>query len=363
MLGRVDETACSGVLCQCDWDEQSCRWLHSSAPSFCEKSFDIQCTQFSSQQLLGDICRSVLLPDVVDARHFQVSEQGLANCVWALAKLGGGSEPQLFTALFGALSSKLSRFSSAELSMTAWGLARLPVLPPPLLLEGMEAAVQGQLPSCSGQHTATILAAFARLRHQPSSTWMAEALQQCSTLAHSGAMNLLDAAQVLWACAMLGRQPGEEVLQQLLQLQEQHMSSAKEQELGQSVWALVALQCSPSPAWLSAFEARCAQLMEPPQPMCLLTLSSVLMGLARLRHRPSDLWLDRAEASAALLAEVDDVTKQRVQCHAAIQRVLNHYRHGGSLDAPKAAEAEEVVTAGDEVVLPKQLGYGDSYGW
>ncbi len=158
--------------------------------------------------------------------------------------------------------------------MTAWGLAQLPALPPPLLLEGLEAAVQGQLPSCSTQHTATILAAFAQLRHQPGEGWLREALQHCAQLADGSALGFLDAAQVLWALAMMGCQPGEPLLPRLLQQQVQLMGASKQQELGQSVWALSQLQASPGQAWLQAFEARSEALLEPAEGMCLLSLSS-----------------------------------------------------------------------------------------
>jgi hypothetical protein len=263
--------------------------------------------------------------------------------------MGARPEPLMSTALFAALSAKLARFSAQELSMTAWGLAQLPALPPPLLLEGLEAAVQGQLPSCSAQHTATILAAFARLRHQPSEGWLREALQHCAQLADGGALGFLDAAQVLWALAMMGCQPGEPLLPRLLQQQVQLMGAAKQQELGQSVWALSQLQASPGQAWLQAFEARSEALLEPAEGMCLLSLSSMLTGLARLGHTPGQRWLAKAEAAAALAAEVDDKTRRREQCSAAVQRALAHFRHGAPLDPPAAgARVQQLQAAGAE---------------
>jgi hypothetical protein len=278
-----------------------------------------------------------------------------------MAKLGARPEPATSAALFAALSSKLARFSSQELSMTAWGLAQLPALPPPLLLEELEAAVQGQLPSCSAQHTATILAAFARLRHQPGERWLSEALQHCGQLAGRGTLGLVDTAQVLWALAMMGRQPGEQLLQRLLHRQVHLMGSAKQQELGQSVWALSQLRCSPGQAWLLAFEARSEALLDPEEAVCLLSLSSMLTGLARLGHAPGEGWLAKAEAAAELAAEVDDRTRRREQCSAAVQRALSHFRHGTLLDPPAGAKAEEQLTAGDEVSMPKPLSSGDSY--
>jgi hypothetical protein len=171
-------------------------------------------------------------------------------------------------------------------------------------------------------------------------------------------MGFLDAAQVLWALAMMGCQPGQQLLQQQVLL----MGSSKQQELGQSVWALSRLQASLGQAWLQAFEARSEALLETTEAMCLLSLSSVLTGLARLGHTPGQGWLAKAEAAAALAAEVDDRTRRREQCSAAVQRALAHFRHCTPLEPPAAGlRGEELLTPGDEVLMPKPVCSGDSY--
>lgn len=284
---------------------------------------------------------------LVRERITQMDPRGIANLVWAIARLtaldspgvglrGEGSRvPVTVSALLQASHSlHLGSFSTQQLTNMLWAVASLdPHLHSSIIPEGwtvrMLSAVQLQMTKCSGQSLSNAVWASVRLGHHPNPAWFAAFTQQTHAVAlsqglcHQSLANILTSltalppattaaipahwwadilssstphistfdpqslANTVWACARLGITPPSDWTAAYSQASSRVMHSFTPQQLSSCVWACAKLQCGQKPRWVSrALDAAQPRLREyNDQALAMLS-----WALSRLGAKPSAEW-------------------------------------------------------------------------
>ena len=101
----------------------------------------------------------------------QMGFQGLANTLWAVARLGFRPSSEWLAASCEVATTQLPSAKAAELSMLLQAYAKLGYLLPKELLQGLEAATQQQVGALRFVETANVLWSFAQLRVVPGVGW------------------------------------------------------------------------------------------------------------------------------------------------------------------------------------------------
>ncbi|GLI62445.1 hypothetical protein VaNZ11_005067 [Volvox africanus] len=273
----------------------------------------------------------------------------LSMCLFALLRLGVRPEPAWMDAFLGQVYRKLPYMNEVQVATIPWVVAKMSYRPQACWVERMLAAAAGQLSCFSPRHLCQLLWAVAAMGYTPESVWMARWLEKARGCFRTSDGRTLSA--LAWAVARLGHRPERMWLQELCEHLARRLPYTSPRAVSNSLAALAALGYCPDAAWLEAVKAHIRARL-PPLPQLapatagpshpkahpssaeggcysLQDMSHVCYSLARLGHRPSDIWLDCVANAASQLALGDP---------GPVTRSI-----GGGADAVAAAHAKHIA--------------------
>jgi len=171
------------------------------------------------------------------AGRFQA--QGVANTLWAYAKMGREPGEELMRALEGRAEATAESFGAQGVANTLWAYATMGREPGEGLMRALEGRAEAVTRAFSMQNLANVLWAYAKMGRRPGEGLMRE-LEGCAE-ALAGSFNAQDVANTLWAYATMGREPKEGLMRALEGRTETVAKSMKTQELANTMWAYATL--------------------------------------------------------------------------------------------------------------------------
>ncbi|GIL59146.1 hypothetical protein Vafri_14063, partial [Volvox africanus] len=271
----------------------------------------------------------------------------LSMCLFALLRLGVRPEPAWMDAFLGQVYRKLPYMNEVQVATIPWVVAKMSYRPQVCWVERLLAAATGRLSCFSPRHLCQLLWAVAAMGYMPESVWMARWLDKARGCFRTSDGRTLSA--LVWAVARLGHRPERVWLQELCEHLARRLPYTSPRAVSNTLAALAALGYCPDASWLEAVEGHIRSRL-PPLPQLapaagshtkahpssaesdcysLQDISHVCYSLARLGHRPSDIWLDCVANAASQLALEDPGRVTRVS--------------GGSSDAVAAAHAKHIA--------------------
>lgn len=256
-----------------------------------------------------------LLQDMLGVMH-RLQPRQLANCLWALAKLGHAPSAQWLSRCLASVARQLDGFEPQHLSNTAYALALRPewleqVQGRSQLVEKLFAAAQGKLSAFKPQELANLLYAAAQM-HSTRPLNPGSACARCVFVAAQAAraraseLRSQEVANIVWAVAVLSGKPGlvgqgqEQPLPSQVSGQARGTPGARGrgphgtppgQHLAQQVHGsrtAQPLMPVPSSAWLIVMLRR---LEATHKDMAASGLAAVLLSLGWLGARPRRTWV------------------------------------------------------------------------
>ena len=312
----------------------------------------------------------------------QLTSQGVANCLWALAAMqqqhqqelgpssssggssssdggsssGGGGTSQCVQLLVESSSSRLSAFSNQDLSMTILALGKLQHTPPQAWQDAFWGATAARAGQLSGQQLANMLAGAGRLRLAPPPAWLADLLDASADQLTSWSAEAQ--AGVLLALGSLGQAPPTAWLARLLgDLQRRNYGSAPA-ALTAAVHGLALLGHAPSDAWLTGYLATLRQRL---QLLSGRQLGTCLWALGRLRWRPDRSW-GGVLADAVAAAAPGMALGELAVCLQAVLRLVPGAAAGGAAAASWRPALAAALAAAEGQLLRSQQAHGAAGG-
>jgi very-short-patch-repair endonuclease len=143
------------------------------------------------------VVRSLVSTNSID----NFTPQGIANMLWAFAKLDLTPSAKLLAAATLAVTKSINNFKPQDIANMLWAFAKLDLTPSAQLLEAASLVATNSINSFSPQNIANMLWAFAKLDLTPSAK-----LLEAATLAATNSINSFNPqniANMLWAFAII----------------------------------------------------------------------------------------------------------------------------------------------------------------
>jgi hypothetical protein len=168
--------------------------------------------------------------------------QGIANMLWAFAKLDLTPSAQLLAAASLAATNSIDSFTPQNIANMLWAFAKLDLTPSAKLLEAATLAATNSIDSFTPQNIANMLWAFAKLDLTPSPT-----LLDAACLVATKSINSFkpqEIANMLWAFAKLDLTPSAQLLDAASSVATNSINSFNPQNIANMLWAFAIIDNS-----------------------------------------------------------------------------------------------------------------------
>ena len=228
-------------------------------------------------------------------------------------------------------------FSTRQLSNMLWAAARLRVQLPSSCLAALLAALSAQMSAAGGQDLANALWALASMQRPPPGDWLASYWQRSGQLLRAGALPPAELASTAHAVAALQLQPPAPWLEALLAAAAARPGSMQPQAWASLAWALAVMGHCPDPDWLLGS-------VLPSLPACNgQQLAGLLWALMRLQCRPSPAWQAAFVGAATRQLPTMDahsLALMAAQLHSLLQLSADGSASSSSAAASSAATSD-----------------------
>ncbi len=206
----------------------------------------------------------------------------------------------------------IESFNARDLSMFAWGLAKLNVLPPEAFLGKYVQRVEVMAGEFPPQEVANTVWALACFNVRPSSVLLAQLFD--ATDQRLSSFKAQELSQMIWALADRRCVLDRQWVNEFLKVSFLRMGDFSGQGLANVAWSLQRLSISPPPAWVYSYVGACRRQMAAGR-MSALDLGTVVNALKadRKLQKVDDFVVDALDALSTMELGSQAYTQQQLR--------------------------------------------------